>query len=98
MDLPKIEKFNNFSSAIPNSRVTQLRPSDQVNGFLTDDLFESITSTPVGRLLALISTLPEVRTEKVHEVRDRLSDGNYDIKHNLDTALDRVLEELLMDS
>jgi hypothetical protein len=96
MDSPKIE-FDNFSCALPNSRVTQLRPSDQFEDFLTDDLFESITSTPVGRLLALISTLPEVRTEKVHEVRDRLSNGNYDIKHNLDTALDRVLEELLLE-
>jgi hypothetical protein len=96
MDSPKIE-FNNLSCALPKSRVTQLRPSDQFDDFLTDDLFESITSTPVGRLLALISTLPEVRTEKVHEVRDRLSNGNYDIKHNLDSALDRVLEELLLE-
>lgn len=96
MDSPKIE-FNNFSGALPKSRVTQLRPSNQFDNFLTDDLFESITSTPLGRLLTLISALPEVRTEKVHEVRDRLSNGNYDIDHSLDTALDKVLEELLME-
>ena len=93
---PKIE-FNNCDHVLPKSRVTELRPSDSVSDFFTDDLFESITSTPVGRLLTLISTLPEVRTEKVHEVRDSLSNGNYDINHNLDTALDRVLEELLME-
>ena len=96
MDSPKIE-FNNCNCDLPQSRITELRPSDQVGDIFTDDLFESITSTPVGRLLTLISALPEVRTEKVHEVRDRLSNGNYDISHNLDTALDRVLEELLMD-
>lgn len=96
MDSPKTE--DNCNCVLPKSRVTELRPSDQTNELFMDDLFESITSTPVGRLLSLIGSLPEVRTEKVYDVRDRLSSGNYDINHNLDTALDRVLEEFLMDA
>ena len=77
---------------------SKLRSQDQIDDYLTDDLYESISSTPVGRLLAMISALPEVRHEKVNDVRRQISDDNYDINMNLDTALDKVLEEFLLES
>ena len=91
-------KLEEQRRALPESRTTEMHPSDEVNNYLTDDLVESITSTPVGRLLTMISALPEVRHEKVNEVRKQLTDENYDLTRNLDTALDRVLEEFLMES
>lgn len=62
-----------------------------------DDLFETESSTPLGQLLKLIGSLPEIRHDKVHGVRRQIDHGDYDISTNLDAALDKVLEEFLAD-
>lgn len=98
MEFTEIKLNEEKRFAIPQQKVSQTKPSDQIADYLTDDLYESIGSTPVGRLLAMISALPEVRCEKVNDVRRQITDDNYDIPRNLDTALDKVLEEFLMES
>jgi hypothetical protein len=60
-----------------------------------EELLENINSTPLGQLLKIIATMPEVRREKVIDLRDRLNQGHYDEQEYLDEALDRVLEELI---
>jgi hypothetical protein len=97
MDLTKI-KLEEQRFTMDESRATEMQPPEQDSNYLTEDLFESISSTPMGRLLTMISSLPEVRHEKVNDVRRQITDDNYDISRNLDTALDRVLEEFLMES
>lgn len=62
-----------------------------------DDLFETDSTTPLGQLLKLIGSLPEIRHDKVHGVRRQIDHGDYDISTNLDAALDKVLEEFLTD-
>lgn len=64
----------------------------------SDELLENVKSTPIGRLLGLISTLPEIRQQKVDDTRLRISDEGYVIEEGLDLALDRVLEELLTEN
>ena len=61
-----------------------------------EDLLENINSTPIGQLLKTIASLPEVRQEKILNVRHQLSQGKYDLNERLDTALDKVLEELIV--
>ncbi len=61
------------------------------------ELLDDICTTPLGRLLKLISSLPEIRDEKVSFVRRQISQGEYNLNDNLDTAIDRVLEELIME-
>ena len=65
---------------------------------IDNELFGNTNSTPLGRLLAMIGALPEIRQEKVFGVRDQLVREEYDLGDNLDTALNKVLEELLSDS
>ncbi len=55
------------------------------------------STTPLGQLLKLISSLPEIRHEKVHCVKRQINHGEYDMGNNLDAALDKVLEEFLTD-
>lgn len=59
--------------------------------------FEADSTTPLGQLLKLISSLPEIRHEKVRCVKRQINHGQYDIGNNLDAALDKVLEEFLTD-
>jgi len=65
---------------------------------INNELFGSTNSTPLGRLLAMIGALPEIRQDKVFNVREQLNKQDYDLGDNLDTALDKVLEELLSES
>ena len=61
---------------------------------LMEQILENINTTPIGQVLKRIATLPEVRQEKVLEVRRRLTEGRYDLNQRLDVALDKVLEDL----
>jgi hypothetical protein len=65
---------------------------------IEQELFGDINSTPLGQLLEMIGSLPEIRQEKVYNVRDRLDTERYDMDNTLDSAIDKVLEELLSDS
>ncbi|MGD9109838.1 MAG: flagellar biosynthesis anti-sigma factor FlgM [Phycisphaerales bacterium] len=64
------------------------------NDFLIEQILENVNNTPLGQVLKRIASLPEVRQEKVLDVRRSLADGRYDLNDRLDMALDRVLEEL----
>lgn len=81
----------------PTEQQAKRLPEIQQDAF-EDEFFENINSTPLGRLLKLIATIPEIRQQKVSQLRSQINDGHYDINHNLDEALDRVLEELITDS
>ncbi|MHC4618057.1 MAG: flagellar biosynthesis anti-sigma factor FlgM [Planctomycetota bacterium] len=61
---------------------------------LMEQILENINTTPIGQVLKKIALLPEVRQEKVLEVRRQLTEGKYNLNERLDIALDRVLEDL----
>ncbi len=61
---------------------------------LMEQILENINTTPIGKVLKKIATLPEVRKEKVLDLRQRLGKGDYQLNERLDVALDRVLEDL----
>ncbi len=63
---------------------------------LAEEILHNMNNTPVGKLLAVIAALPEVRQEKVDQIKLELSNGTYDLDQNLDVALDAILEELMM--
>lgn len=41
-----------------------------------------------------LSEIPDVRQDRVAEIRSALADGSYDIDSRLDVALDRLLDEI----
>ncbi len=61
---------------------------------LMEQILENINTTPIGQVLKKIASLPEVRKEKVLNVRRQLTEGKYDLNNRLDIALDKVLEDL----
>ena len=62
---------------------------------LVEKLFDSMQCSPLGKLLKIISTLPEIRTEKVECARRNLAQSDECLESKMDIALDRVLEELI---
>ncbi|MHC4105409.1 MAG: flagellar biosynthesis anti-sigma factor FlgM [Planctomycetota bacterium] len=61
---------------------------------LMEQILENINSTPIGQVLKKIACLPEVRKEKVLDVRQQLNKGEYNLNERLNVALDKVLEDL----
>lgn len=56
---------------------------------------ESVEGNPLGRLLKVIASLPEVRQEKVQTGRRWLEREDGELNDRLSVALDKLLEEIL---
>jgi len=85
-----------------NKRCKHQRPADAAGEYLdvtddllTEEILNNITKTPLGQVLKRIASMPEVRKEKVINVRSQICKGNYNLSERLDVALDKVLEELI---
>lgn len=59
-----------------------------------EQILENINTTPIGQVLKKIASLPEVRKEKVLDLRRQITKGEYDLNERLDVAVDKVLEQL----
>ena len=76
----------------------QVRPTEESfapdKDLVMEQILENINTTPIGQVLKKIAALPEVRKDKILDVRRRLTQGDYDLNVRLDIALDKVLEHL----
>ncbi len=61
---------------------------------IMEQILENLNATPIGQVLKKIASLPEVRKDKILDVRQQLTEGKYDLNERLDVALDKVLEDL----
>jgi hypothetical protein len=76
----------------------QVDPVEEVlapdKDMMMEQILDNINTTPIGQVLRKIASLPEVRKEKVLDVRRQLTEGKYDLDERLDVALEKVLEHL----
>ena len=56
---------------------------------------DHVEISPLGQMLNGISHLPEIRHEKVEEVRRQIAAGSYETPEKLELALDRLLDEMM---
>jgi len=75
----------------PNPAEKSLAPDEDL---IMEQILENINTTPIGQVLKKIALLPEVRRERILDVRRQLTEGKYDLNGRLDVALDKVLEDL----
>ncbi len=66
--------------------------------FAADSLMDHIYANPLGKLLQIIATLPEVRHEKVDHARRMVEESEEQLDGRMDLALDRMLEEIITES
>ena len=79
-------------AGVTDSSSEQLAAAER--DLVMERILENIHKTPMGQVLKKIASLPEVRKEKVLDVRQQLTDGDYDLNRRLDIALEKVLEDL----
>jgi len=91
----------NFNS-IDRNRAADCQQGDIVDNLSLDDdlkaedVLSQRTNSPIGKLLGQIAQLPQVRHQKVLSVRRQLSKGDYELNDRLDSALDSILEDLII--
>jgi hypothetical protein len=74
---------------------TKFHPSVLSDSRLTPDMIvECIRTTPIGRLLAAIAALPEMRPEKPARNRRLLHHSNAGLEGKLSETMDAVLAQL----
>ncbi len=83
-------RFNHLSSQMDTGINNSIQDSDET----MEQILESLNNTPIGKVLKKIASLPEIRKDKVIDVRQQLTDGKYNLNERLDIALDKVLEDL----
>ena len=93
VDMPELQSSGQFDSC-DGQGDESMNMCKQDRDALMEDILENINSTPIGRVLKRIGSLPEVRRGKVLNLRQQITDGTYDVGDHLDVALDRVLEDL----
>jgi negative regulator of flagellin synthesis FlgM len=55
---------------------------------------DHVQISPLGQMLDGIERLPEIRHEKVEEIRRQIAAGTYETPEKLELALDRLFDEL----
>ncbi|MBX6313759.1 MAG: flagellar biosynthesis anti-sigma factor FlgM [Isosphaeraceae bacterium] len=55
---------------------------------------DQVEISPLGQMLGGIDRLPEIRHERVEEIRRQIAAGTYETPEKLEVALDRLLDEL----
>lgn len=91
--------MSNFSSNdCFKGQSREAKPADENlvpdEDLIMEQILENINTTPIGQVLKKIASLPEVRKEKVLDVRQQLTEGKYDLNERLNVALDKVLDDL----
>ena len=89
-DFNSKSRFNHLNSQINTGTDSSIQDSDET----MEQILESLNNTPIGKVLKKIASLPEIRKDKVIDVRQQLTDGKYNLNERLDIALDKVLEDL----
>jgi negative regulator of flagellin synthesis FlgM len=56
---------------------------------------DHVEISPLGQMLDGIGQLPEIRHEKVDEIRRQIAAGSYETPEKMELALDRMLDELM---
>jgi len=61
---------------------------------LLEHILENMNTTPQEEALRRITSLPDIRRDKVLDIRRQLREGTYEVADRLDEAIDRVLEAI----
>jgi flagellar biosynthesis anti-sigma factor FlgM len=54
---------------------------------------DQVEISPKARLMSLLASMPEIRADKVQEVKQALDNGTYDLEGKLPEALDKFLDD-----
>lgn len=74
----RIDAINRIYESYKAQATTASKKTDKVNG--KDEVAFSSEAKDFAAITKLLSEVPDVRTDKVEEIKNRMSSGNYNVK------------------
>ncbi len=71
----------------------QSQQDQQIDLSYNDSSEDQVEISERARFLSKIASMPDIRQEKVDQVKQQLTDGTYDINGKLSVAFDRLFAE-----
>lgn len=68
------------------------QPASEATGYVRPP--DELTLSSVGQMVAKLQDLPDIRADKVEQIRAQLANGTYDVDARLDLALERLMDDL----
>lgn len=90
----EIRGLGSAGSSLPVSPLQPARASALEGPAQTLRGSDQVEISDMGRILDEISRLPDIRHQKVAEIRQAIASGVYETADKIDTAVERLLEEL----
>lgn len=90
MDIQGPQKISGVGR-VEGRRIERTRPPQEPQTAKPPDTVEI---SPVGRYLDVISQIPEIRQERVDEIKRAIENGEYVTDERIRATVDRILEEL----
>jgi negative regulator of flagellin synthesis FlgM len=72
----------------------QARSVDAASAPATPDIGDRVDISEAGRIADQLAEIPDIRSERVAEIRSALARGVYETDEKLDLALERLLDEI----
>lgn len=72
-----------------SSRMTNGQSASQVS-----PIQDELQLSSAGQLIDKVHDLPEIRQDRVDQIKAQIADGTYETEEKLDIALGRLLDEL----
>lgn len=63
-------------------------------GLTPEQASDEVEISDIGKFLSYLSQLPQVRTERVEELRRQIESGEYDVDSKLEAIIDDLLEDI----
>lgn len=76
---------------VTGARLEAVKPGGTVPSSIGADRVEI---SPIARMMSEISALPDIRAERVAQVKAEIQAGTYITPEKLDIAIDRMLEDI----
>lgn len=89
-----VDRLVNMTNPGSNESLESPQSLSDNEDIIMEQILENINTTPLGQVLKKIASLPELRQEKILNLRRQLNQGRYSINDRLDIVVDKVLEDL----
>jgi negative regulator of flagellin synthesis FlgM len=70
------------------------RPAQSTSSASAAPVGDSLDISDAGQLAGRLADVPEIRTDRVQQIRADILNGTYETSDKLGTALDRLLDEI----
>ena len=92
MDIDKIGPINNYNGY---NKVNKKNPSKNIN--LSDSVSiskEALNMAETSRIMDIVKNTPDVRTDRVNEVKAKINNPDYINKEVIDKVAEKIIESL----